>query len=87
MEKKIIFTTEKNISPKDKEKLCKNGYLVIEVKALSELKYDSDIENNIMFEASMKALYLHGMNTAQASFFQTVYHKKFHKQPSIAKPA
>lgn len=76
-DKKIIFTTVKNISPKDKEKLCKHGFLVIEVERLSELKYSQDIENDLMRESAMIALTKSYDTNAQADFLKRMSAKLF----------
>lgn len=82
-EKKILFTTEGNIKPKDKEKLCKIGILVIEVKALSEMKFDADIDNGLMLESAMNALD-DAFDSTKAKFFSFIHKRKFPKPQKIA---
>lgn len=84
--KTIIFTTEKNISSADKGKLNKNGFLVIEVKDLSGLKYPSEIQNDILLASSMRAVAENGQTAAQARFFREVYRTMYPNNPKIDRP-
>lgn len=80
MEKKIIFTTVKNISAKDKWKLGQHGFVVIEVKFLSEIKYATALEGNLMLESAMTALDKSCSTTVQADFFKEMYKKLYMKK-------
>lgn len=55
--KQIIIVEPKTLSAKDKEKLTKNGYLVIEHKIPSEVRIvtqANEIETHMLFMSAMK---------------------------------
>lgn len=76
MAKRVMFTTKENISKDDKDKLYENDIIVVEVKNLSELKYNSDIEveSDIFLGIAMTEI-KNGSTSVKAGFFDKLYTK------------
>lgn len=83
--KQLLIVKPNTISSKDKEKLSKNGYLLIEhpfpgdVRVISAL----DVDGSILLSAAMGTIVANGTDTVKAGFFNRVY-KQLYPEPKTA---
>ena len=80
--KQLLIVKPGTVSPKDKEKLTKNGYLLIEhpfpgdVRVISAL----DADASVLLSAAMGTISANGYESVKAGFFNRV-HKQLYPEP------
>lgn len=77
--KQLLIVKPDTVSSKDKEKLTKNGYILIEhpfpgdVRIVNQLDVDADL----LLTAAMKTIRQNGTETVRAGFFSSIYNKLY----------
>lgn len=80
--KQLLIVKPGTVSQKDKEKLTKNGYLLIEHPFPSDVRVISalDADASVLLSAAMGTISYNGTETVKAGFFNRV-NKQLYPEP------
>lgn len=86
--KQLLIVKPGTISAKDKEKLTKNGYIMIEHPFPSDVRVLNplDVDGDLILASAMRAISYNGSESMKAGFFNALHNRLYPKvEPKVDK--